>query len=467
MASIDTGICSICIERFSDNKVTCNECKFEVCKECCERYFLSRFTTEVSCMNCNFTWNDYLVSPKLQEHFEFVLLEKELSLIPETRQRLRERVERQMNITVAKARNKILKCINTIHQQQQKINKACNDKDILFAVEIKTNEPSLPTSFKDPNNLVFFCIKEDCKGNVKDQICNVCNTIYCMVCLQVNHKKEVHICAEQDVNTALLLRKESKNCPRCLIIVHKISGCNQMWCTQCKTKFHWKTLNIIYDNKKYHNPHHSEWVQSNAQSNKNNDLMFSSINELGENMIIESYLSMFKDKFNSMNLSLKGVYISISSLIMDRCINETEYTNLSDFLVLNLNDMLKISRYAIPNLYNKINQDPFMLNFKLRVKYINNRISDKKFKHKVYVKDKIRKGNIKRYSLILNYLTNIGSVWIDLGNLLIIQKKVVNHGQIRITTSRFNKHFNDAEYIDTFTKKVSDLTDSFIRAYVS
>ena len=60
--------------------------------------------------------------------------------------------------------------------------------------------------------------------------------------------------------TAELLSKDTKPCPKCSIPIHKLEGCDQMWCTQCHTGFSWKRGTI---ENRIHNPHYYEWQRQN------------------------------------------------------------------------------------------------------------------------------------------------------------------------------------------------------------
>jgi hypothetical protein len=68
------------------------------------------------------------------------------------------------------------------------------------------------------------------------------------------------MCNPDDVATAKLLAKDTKPCPKCATGIFKIDGCDQMWCTQCRTAFSWRTGAI---ETHIHNPHYFEWMRRN------------------------------------------------------------------------------------------------------------------------------------------------------------------------------------------------------------
>jgi hypothetical protein len=59
----------------------------------------------------------------------------------------------------------------------------------------------------------------------------------------------------------MALNKEAKPCPKCAASISKIDGCDQMWCTQCRTAFSWRTGAI---ETAVHNPHYYEWKRRNG-----------------------------------------------------------------------------------------------------------------------------------------------------------------------------------------------------------
>jgi hypothetical protein len=68
---------------------------------------------------------------------------------------------------------------------------------------------------------------------------------------------EEHVCNPDDVATAELLAKDTKPCPQCGTGIFKIDGCDQMWCTECKTAFNWRTGQL--ETGHVHNPHYFEY----------------------------------------------------------------------------------------------------------------------------------------------------------------------------------------------------------------
>ncbi len=91
----------------------------------------------------------------------------------------------------------------------------------------------------------------------------MCENKTCRRCLETKNKK--HFCNPDDVATTKLIKSTTRNCPGCGTAIHRIHGCDQMWCTQCNVAFSYKTGNKI--NGKVHNPHFFQWLQENPGAN--------------------------------------------------------------------------------------------------------------------------------------------------------------------------------------------------------
>ena len=125
------------------------------------------------------------------------------------------------------------------------------------------------------------CPIEDCRGFLSQQWkCGLCNVYTCSKCNvpkcnvpkcnvpknpdEQNSSAEnpdgeagEHVCNPDDVATAELLAKDTKPCPQCGTGIFKIDGCDQMWCTECRTAFNWRTGQLETGN--VHNPHYFEY----------------------------------------------------------------------------------------------------------------------------------------------------------------------------------------------------------------
>jgi hypothetical protein len=69
--------------------------------------------------------------------------------------------------------------------------------------------------------------------------------------------EDSHVCDPDVVKTMKLINRDTKPCPKCSTMIHKIDGCAQMWCTTCQTAFDWRTGKV--ETGRIHNPHYFEF----------------------------------------------------------------------------------------------------------------------------------------------------------------------------------------------------------------
>lgn len=113
-------------------------------------------------------------------------------------------------------------------------------------------------------------MKENCPGFIHSRTghCGSCQCFTCTLCNMFLGKDEHehHECKEEDVLQWREIKATTKPCPGCQTRIFKISGCAQMWCSQCHTAFHWNTGRI--ERGAIHNPHYYEWMFSGGQQQR-------------------------------------------------------------------------------------------------------------------------------------------------------------------------------------------------------
>jgi ribosomal protein S27AE len=166
-----------------------------------------------------------------------------------------------------------------------------------------------------------------------------------------------HECNKDDVETANLLKKDTKPCPTCSTGIFKIDGCDQMWCTQCHTAFSWKTGRI---ENAIHNPHYFEWVRKNGQQAN-----FGQDNYICGQELNHQVWNHIRRKINMFEMSVpKNIDLQIEYII--RNLLHFKYSELR--------------RYRIT----ADHED----NTELRIKYLRNLITNEEFAKKIQQSNK-------------------------------------------------------------------------------
>ena len=105
------------------------------------------------------------------------------------------------------------------------------------------------------------CLRSECRGKmIFDGVttkCGVCSAVYCNECHAALSLEGDHSCVSEDLDTVRLLRENTRACPVCHEGIFKESGCDQMFCTRCRTAFSWRTGEVVRRGP-IHNPHFLE-----------------------------------------------------------------------------------------------------------------------------------------------------------------------------------------------------------------
>jgi hypothetical protein len=256
--------CQVCIETFNKTihkKVECSYCEFASCVKCVKTYILNT-KEDPHCMGCKKEWDrEFLTStfPKvfinkdLKLHRENILVERETGLLPEAQMMLEQELEiERLTKEYKEVDSEIDRLILKSNELKLKIKEMKNGKNIQKRQFIKK------------------CSNGECRGFLSTQWkCGLCETYTCSECYEVKGTKNnaEHICNKENVETAKMIQKECRSCPKCATMIHKIDGCDLMWCVMCQTPFSWKTGKIEKGN--IHNPHYFEWLKKNGREERN------------------------------------------------------------------------------------------------------------------------------------------------------------------------------------------------------
>jgi len=266
--------CAICAEKYNNSthkSIVCEygDCNFSACKACIRTYLLNT-TTDPNCMNCKKVWTENFIVLHLNRSFitndyklhrRQLLLDREISKMPETMpaaERL-QRIEQYKDIS------------NNIYQKIKDTRNILNDLQREWSAalskihQIKLGKDVVVT---ERRKFIMPCPNNDCRGYLSSQYkCEMCNLHTCSNCHELigYTKEDPHTCKEENVQSAELIKKDTKPCPTCGTRISKISGCDQMWCPECHKAFSWRTG--LVDNGVIHNPHFYQYQRENAGTN--------------------------------------------------------------------------------------------------------------------------------------------------------------------------------------------------------
>ena len=393
-------VCPICIEIITPSKyVECGFCNYTCCSDCVKQYLLS-IVDDANCMNCKriFDRETLLkILPKTfiqngyKKHRENVLLERETAMLSATQPYVDQEIQRRKNLEVLDNLNKQRL---QLRQQIQEIDRTCR----MIQMQVV---PPLDVTKKA---FVHRCPRDTCNGFLSSAWkCNVCAHYICSECNVPKglDRNADHVCNENDKKTFEMIKADSRKCPGCATYIHRISGCDQMWCTQCHTAFSWRTGEKVNGN--VHNPHFYEFQRNRGNAGR----------ELADVPCGgRPHVHEVRQIFNSIR-------------------NSQEYMDFQNYhRLVNHIDLVERPRY--PTTIGQMN------NMDLRVKYMMGEVSDEMFKH---ILQKREKSNQKKreIGLIFEMFTNIAD---DLMRQTLISKEIKQNLNMLIELTKYcNRSF--------------------------
>jgi hypothetical protein len=280
--------CPICADKFNGStrkRCTCPYCQIDYCRECVGTW-LTSLVDEPRCPtdSCKKQWNrEYLdtIMTKVwrdsiyREYRETLLFDRERALLPATQPRIEAineagRVERELISPMRDRRKNIHVEIARLHAEEQALNTQV--WDLQHQAERLRQGVGVDEAAKKRATFVRRCPSDGCRGFLSSAWkCGVCDLYSCSDCHEVKGvaRDSEHTCDPGNVETAKLLAKDTKACPKCGEMITKIDGCDQMWCVSCHSAFSWKSGQIATGI--VHNPHYYEWQrkQNNGEAPRN------------------------------------------------------------------------------------------------------------------------------------------------------------------------------------------------------
>ena len=275
-AVVDATECYVCCESFNKStraKVNCDGCDFAICKGCVRTYLTST-SSDPHCMNCKKAWSQKFIVSNLnqtwvckdyKEHRKKFLTEQQIARLPDSMAAAAlysKKNELEKKATIVKEKLKIAKqLVRTLQNECQELN--------IQIYRAGRGE----TCGKNEVKFMMPCPVDDCRGLLSTAYkCEICKTYACPKCLLPTgliRDDPNHVCVDNDVKSAQLIKESTKPCPGCGERIFKAHGCDQMWCTKCHTTFSWKTGALI-TNAIIHNPHFYEWQRKSGTNTVRN-----------------------------------------------------------------------------------------------------------------------------------------------------------------------------------------------------
>ena len=369
--------CEICIEKYNKSfrlKVSCPYCEYSACRKCCETWLLNE--TIPRCLNAECgkelsrqhvatIFTRTFMNGEYKKHRETVLFDQERALLPATQPIVENIISREkIDTEIRRIEDEELRAIYV------RIAALRSDRSRL---ERRT------TAVSERSTFIKACPDSECRGFLSSQWkCGLCEKWACSDCHEIKGMSRdcEHTCNPDNVATASLLAMDTKSCPSCGAGIHKLEGCDQMFCTMCNTGFSWRTGRIETN---IHNPHYFEWLRrtgGEVPRNPNEIRCGHEITNTFTRVLVSS-------------MRINGIHTDTISKITRICESIIHFR------------YVELIRFPADRVLN--NQD-------LRIDYLRNKISEETFKIQIQRLDKKHQKNLEIhnvFTILYNTITDI------------------------------------------------------------
>ena len=483
--------CSICCDNLNKStrkEIICGFCpkgdNFVACVSCVKRYLLET-TQNAHCMNCKHEWNRTFIFDRLPKVFlnveykqrrQDLIEERERSMMPAT----------QPFVEIAILKRKLSaygQQINTVKHKTYMTN-IYSDEHLELEIErvklehcfhclgevIRQKERKKVNT--ERAQFVRQCPMDNCKGFLSTGWkCGICKTRVCPHCHEPKNQEERggeerkeeerggeerkeeerggeerkeeerkereergHVCNPDNVETAKLLKKDSKPCPKCACMIFKISGCDQMFCTQCHTAFSWTTGRI--ETKIIHNPHYFQYLRDQANGG-----------EIPRNPLDDPCADIMPDgeAFNGQMIH----YIQSNLRSLPR-IDQPYNIRIYDVF----QQIIQLCNHIVTNNYR--NNPNMNDNLDLRIQYMMNSISIEKYKQLLQSREKQNEKNHEFDMIFRTYVTAARDIILNFVNLSDQNEKI--NKQLEV----YHELINLMDYINECFRKLIPVFNNYV-----
>jgi hypothetical protein len=273
-------LCGVCMDGYTSiirKKCVCKYCKADTCSKCIERYLLERHE-DAHCLHCRVNYNDATLNEICTKtyvknvyfkHRQEVLINRERANLPGLQdvaiEQRRKRdndgkiaLIRQEIEAIREKRDTILSEYNILYTEyytklglkqdtadmRKKLDGLLADsnncKKMINEKYEDTNRIRWPEAYGLPSagsakkpeeekkKFIRRCTRDGCQGFLSTAWkCGICEYYSCNKCFVTKTKRQddPHECKKEDVETAEMIKKDSKPCPNCGEFIMKSSGC--------------------------------------------------------------------------------------------------------------------------------------------------------------------------------------------------------------------------------------------------
>ncbi len=414
--------CSVCISS-KIKIIKCPYCLYISCNDCNEKYFLES-VNKPHCMSCKkefsnaFFYNNFskaFINKRYKIHREQILYEREKYLLPATQPEVekiykKEKLQKQiMDIRVL---------IHELKVQEDSLRHKMITLDIKDEKDEKTER----------DHYVCPCPNNDCRGFLSTKYkCGICNAQACSDCREI--KKDNHECDPNILESVKEIKKTTRDCPNCRTLIFKISGCDQMYCTQCHIAFSWRTGKV--EKGLIHNPHYFEYLRNNGEVPRNPN------EDRCGGLPHTSILFQFRYKQIKPISHVNKVYSNLEVLLTA--------------IYRQVRHLREVELRALPTMFDN------QTNLDLRISFLLKEITEDEFKVKLQRREKERNKKLEYREVIDLYVNVMQDLFYELDRTKNYEKFLIQEEDLR---SYADKGISDINRI--YDSKLKSISSFFI-----